>query len=354
MLNADGIKTSRNTPWTQNSVRRILKNAKYTGAYVRFRFRGGKYHAIVGGEIVTRSKTDKQVEVDPLVVVEGNHEAIIDQELFDQAQTKLVRQQRFTAHKVGYQYLLGGLIRCGDCDKTMRGAPTRHGDKHAYSCGTYRTSGKAACFNNHILEDTILAVVVRKLQERYFGDAAIEQMRRTITEVQAAEAEPTPQVDQRRLRKRIEILDQQIDTGTGRVFSAPEALVPKLYAKLETLRQERDTLQQQLDAAGRTETHSAADQAQEVEAAIERLQRLSEAFAEAEPGDIRELLQAVVSKIVLEFRHETKRKFTRSTCTGGRILVKPDSGISSLLLPITGTSYYGPSRRGNWRPSCSV
>jgi site-specific DNA recombinase len=333
MLNAEGIKTSRGTPWKQNSIRRILTNRKFTGAFVRFRYTSGKYHSIQGGEIVTRSKTDKQVEVEPLVVVGGNHEAIIDQALFDRVQGKLAQQQRHTARRDVYQYLLGGLVVCGDCQRVMRGTPTRHGDRHAYSCGTYHSGGKAACFNNHVTEDTILAVVVRKLQERYFGAEAIARMQRTIKQAQAAEAEPIPKVDQRRLRKRLEVLDQQIDTGAERVFTAPEAIVPKLYAKLENLRQERDQLQQQLDSVGRTETHSAADQAKEVEEAIERLQRLSEAFAEAEPDDIRELVTTVVSKIILEFTHKTNGKLTRSTCTGGKIMVKPDSGISSLLLP---------------------
>jgi site-specific DNA recombinase len=332
-LNRDGIKTSRGTLWKMNGVRRVLTNRKYTGAFCRFRYTCGKYHAIQGGEIVARTKTDKAVEVEPLVVVEGNHAAIIDQELFDRVQHKLAQQQRHTARRSGYQYLLGGLVICGDCQKVMRGAPARHGTKHAYTCGTYHAGGKAACFNNHVLEDTILAVVVRKLQERYFGTEAIERMRRTIEEVQAADQQPIPKVDQRRLRKRIEDLDRQIDTGAERVFTAPETIIPKLYAKLEKLRQERDQLQQQLDSVGRTETHSAADQAKEVEEAIERLQRLAQAFAEAEPDDIRELISTVVSKIILEFKHETKTKVTRSTCTGGRILVKPDRGISSLMYP---------------------
>jgi len=318
-----------------------LTNRKYTGAFVRFHYRSGKYHAIQDGEIVPRSKADKEVEVEPLIVVEGNHEPIIDQASFDAAQVKLSKQQPLTARRDGYRYLFGGLIRCGDCGKNMRGTQSR--DKHSYHCGTYHSCGRSACFNNQVAEDTLLAVVVRKLQERYFGDAAIERMRETIKQAQREAAEPVSPVDQRQLRKRIEALDQQIDAGAERVFTAPETIVPKLYAKLEKLRQERDTLQRQLDSVGRTETHSAADQDQEVEEAIERLRRLSEAFDEAEPDDIRELLTTVVSKIVLEYTHRQEGKLTRSRLTGGKILVKPDSGISSLLC------HTSSSPSGNWR-----
>lgn len=276
-----------------------------------------------------------------MIVVEGNHEPIIDQASFGAAQVKLSKQQPLTARRDGYRYLFGGLIRCGDCGKNMRGTPAR--DRHGYHCGTYHAGGKAACYNNQVDEDRLLGVVVRKLQERYFGETAIERMRRTIKQAQREAAEPVSPVDQRQLRKRVEALDHQIDTGAERVFTAPEALVPKLYAKLDQLRSERDTLQQQLDSVGRTETRSAADQDQEVEAALDALRRLRETFNEAGPEDLRELISGIVVRVELEFTHRQEGKLTRSTCTGGKILVRPDAGLGSLLCHTSNR----PS--GNWR-----
>lgn len=349
MLNADGIRSMRGTPWTGKAVQRVLTNRKYAGAYVRFRFRGGKYHAIQDGEIVCRNKTDKKVEAEPLVVVEGNHEPIVDQDLFDQAQRKLAQQQKLTFRRSGRQYVLSGLIRCGDCGKVMRGTPERHGDGGAYMCGTYHHAGKAACHANYVTEDRLLACVRRKLEERYYGETAIERMRRTIKQAQREAAEPVSPVDQRQLRKRIEALDQQIDRGAERVFTAPETIVPKLYAKLEELRQERDQLQRQLDAVGRTETRSAREQDQEVEAALDALRRLRETFDAAAPEDLRELISTLVVRVELEFSHRQAGTVTKNTCTGGKILVRPDSGLGSLLCPISRIS----TRNGNFPTSTS-
>jgi DNA invertase Pin-like site-specific DNA recombinase len=332
-LNRDGITTRRGTPWKQNGVRRILTNRKYTGAFVRFRYTSGKYHAIQAGEIVPRNKTDKQVEVVPLVVVAGNHEPIVDQELFDQVQRKLARQQKHTARRDGYRYLLGGLIVCGDCGRVMRGSPARHGHKHAYVCGTYHAGGRSACFHNYASEDRLVEVVVRMIRDRYVSDQAIARLRKAIERQQAADREPVSPVDQRQLRKRIEALDQKIDQGASRVFEAPAAIVPKLYVKLGQLRQERDELQRQLAVAGRSETRSAAKRDHEVEAALDALRRLRETFDTAERGDLRELISTVVSKINLEFSHDTSGKQTRNTITGGTIWVRPEPGLGSLMFP---------------------
>lgn len=332
-LNADGIKTGRGTSWKQSSIRRILRNPKYTGAYLRFKYLSGKYYGIAGGEIVTRAKTDRRVEAEPLLIP-GNHTPIVSQDLFDRAQHKLAQAQKWTAHRDAYQYVFGGVVYCGDCKHVMQGGPDRHDrQRHSYVCGTYHAGGKAACFCNRVNEDGLLACVRRKLEERYFGEAAIERMRETIKQAQREAAEPVSPVDQRQLRKRVEALDQQIDTGAERVFTAPEAIVPKLYAKLDRLRQQRDELQRQLDNAAKPETRSAAKQDQEVEAALDALRRFRETLDAAGPEDLRELIRLIVVRVDLEFSHRQHGKQTKSTVTGGKILVRPDAGLGSLLFP---------------------
>lgn len=331
-LNKDGVKTARNTSWKQNGVRRVLTNRKYDGSFVRFKYTSGKYHAISNGEIIPRNKTDKHAEAEPLVV-EGNHAAIVPQELFDRIQGKLAQNKKRTARRDGYRYLLGGLVRCGDCGKAMRGTPARHGDNHAYVCGTYHAGGRSACFQNYASEDRLVACVVRMIESKYTSEEAIARLRRAIEKQQAADRVPGPVVDQRQLRKRLEALDQLIDVGTERVFSAPEAIVQRLYAKLETMRQERDELQRKLDSPGRTEARSVAEQAKEVEAALDALRRLRETFDAADPDQVGELLSGIVSKIDLEFSHDTSGKLTRNTITGGTIWVRPDQGLGSLMFP---------------------
>ena len=109
------------------------------------------------------------------------------------------------------------------------------------------------CHGNGVYEAPLLALVVRKLQEHVFSELAIEKLLSLYRKRLAARRKAVP-VDDGRLRKRIANLDQQIDQGAERVFSAPAGIVATIYAKLDRLRAERDRLQAQLDAAGQAET----------------------------------------------------------------------------------------------------
>lgn len=336
LLNSEGIKTSRGNQWCLSTVRDVLTNEKYTGSYVRFKYRVGKYHAIQDGEIVSRTKADDWEVVDP-VVVEENHKPIIERELFDRVQRKLARQKKQTARRDARQYVLSGLVRCGDCKGIMAGfahGPSKGTDKTylVYACRTFHAKGRSACYCNSIGEAPLLDCVRRMLDKHYVSDQAIERLRnRHAAQRQAESRTEVSPVDQRRLRKHIEALDKQIDTGAERVFTAPETIVPKLYAKLEKLRQERDQLQRQLDSVGRTETHSAAEQDQEVEAALDALRTLRTTLQTADPADLRELLSEIVSSIELHYSHRQDGKRTRNTITGGTIWLRPDPALSLLF-----------------------
>ena len=334
-LNVDGIKTSRGKKWCVTTIRDTLTNKKYTGSFVRFKYRCGKYHAIEAGEIVGRSKTDRWEVVAP-VVVEGNHEAIVPQELFDQVQRKLGRQKKHTAHRTGRQYLFASLIRCGDCGGPMGGFAHAYGKGAkkqylVYGCRTFHNQGRSACNSNTIGEDRLLDCVVRMITEQYASDAGIDRLREQHRQQRVAEQTPVSPVDQRQLRKQIEGLDTKIDTGAERVFTAPAGIVPKLYAKLDELRQERDQLQRQLDAVGDAKTVSNKERDQEVEAALDALRTLRETFSKADPEDVRELITTLVARIDLHYSHRRDGKKTRNTVKGGTIWLRPPAGSSLLV-----------------------
>jgi hypothetical protein len=113
------------------------------------------------------------------------------------------------------------------------------------------------------------------------------------------------------------------------VFSAPERIVPTLYAKLDQLRAERDELQRRVDGAERQQNGSATDRAQEIAAAIDALRNLRDTFAEADPEHGQELLASLVARIELHFQHKTVGKRTRSRFQRGTIFVRPDPALSS-------------------------
>jgi len=345
-LNTEGVKTVRGNKYAMSAVRDVLTNAKYTGAYVRFRYRDGKYHAIEGGEIVSRSKADRREVVSDPVVFQNNHEPIVSEELFEQVQRKLKRQKTRTAARSRRQYPLSGLVRCGDCGGPMGGNRSHNGSgeqRYRYVCRTFHAKGKSACYCNSIAEEPLLRCVVGMIQREYLGAEAVDRLRQQIRKQQRADRR-MPRVDQKELRKRIRDLDQQIDQGAERVFSAPDAIVQKLYAKLERLREERDRAQDQLTASETPQSGRDKKDEAEVEEALQTLTDLHTAIDNADPADLRDLLAGVVSRIELRYSHDTSGKKTKNTFEHGTIFVRPPAGASLLI----GTS---ESSRAPARPS---
>ena len=333
LLNDEGVLTPQGNRWNTTNVRDVLTNRKYTGAFVRFKTRTGKYHAVQDGEIVARRKTDKPEKPAPMIR-EGNHEAIIDKRTFERVQAKLAKNKTHTAHRNGYQYIFSGLLRCGDCGGPLSGQPSRNGSgvpRRRYECQNWHTRGSAVCHGNGVYEGPLLALVVRKLQEHVFSESAIEKLLTLYRKRLAARQKAAP-VDDVRLRKQIANLDQQIDQGAERVLSAPDKLVPTIYAKLDGLRVQRDRLQAQLNAAGQAETDTNAADDEKVEEAARVLRDMREAFQDAEPGEIRELVAPLVSKIEMHFDHVRVGKVHRNPFTHGTIFVRPTEPQLTMLL----------------------
>ena len=325
-LNLAEVKTLTGGKWSFSRVRKVLTNEKYAGSFVRFRWSGGKYFGLdAAGEIVARDKTAGKTERDrPLITIPDNHPPIVDQEVFDQAQTKLAANRTETTRKDTRVFPFAGLLRCSECGGVMGGRGSR------YICNTYHREGRGGCQPNTISESKLLPAVVKLLRQEYCGEQRIEDLRRTLQDELAAGTTVKP-VDQRRLAKRIEVLDQQISRGAERLLSVPETLVQTITGKLTELQEQRDRLQCELDAAGRTETAPQALDEETVEAAIEALQALSERLTDAKPEDLRELLKGLVVRIELHFEHPPTAPGKRSShvFTEGRILshMFPVSGI---------------------------
>ena len=50
---------------------------------------------------------------------EDNHEAIIDKRTFERVQAKLAKNQKWTAHRTGYQIQFHRIVRGADCGGPM-------------------------------------------------------------------------------------------------------------------------------------------------------------------------------------------------------------------------------------------
>ena len=129
-MNNRGI-TNRCRRWQKNVVHYLLTNEAYSGTAVRG----------------LKSKDEKAQEP---VRVENAWPALVSRETFDLVQQGI--HERAPAKqrpgRVGSQYLLSGLLRCGVCGKPYSGQGAKSGQFAYYVCGSlsqYLLSGLLRC-----------------------------------------------------------------------------------------------------------------------------------------------------------------------------------------------------------------
>ena len=139
--------------WDFSVIKELLMNPVYIGAIAsqkaHYRFKIGT----IG---------DKKPE--EWIIVEGQHEALIDRESFRIVQEKLKSRQR--PGKSGEISLFAGLVKCGECGKALTIRTTHEKfPKQIYSCKTYNAFGKTHCTQHRVEYDTLYALVLNKIRE---------------------------------------------------------------------------------------------------------------------------------------------------------------------------------------------
>ncbi len=147
-INDLGIKTNRGNIFLHRNIIYILRNPVYAGK-LRFASKG-------------RIKDDYYNEYSD--VVDGKHEPIISNEIWERAQFLLNENRKLYPHKHKKynktEYMLRGIIRCSNCGSTL----CRVGDKYL-QCHLYQKGG---CNESHhismkVLEKNILNAVENQL-----------------------------------------------------------------------------------------------------------------------------------------------------------------------------------------------
>ncbi len=339
-LNARGVPGPTGGPWYAASIKAILENHNYTGTFTWAKRREGKYHSVAAGQVrerdrgeVTLSPTGKPHAVDnpreAWIVVEGAHEALIDEELFERVQVKIVDRRRNTpgaAYRTHTKenrdaYLLSGLVFCAQCGCKMHGS-TLKAKGHSYpkyTCSTYYRAGKnnpSGCGCHGVLQDQLVDVVVRKLQTTVLTERNLERLRVALRQ----------QINDRRnqasngsdgLRKQLAELNREIDRAAENFLRAPSELLDVIGGKLSAMKRQRDHLADQLKLA-KASTKADATDAQ-VEASVSRLWRLGEDIAKAEPARRREVFRQLVDRIDLRFDKVQRGKRTECPLNSGEI-----------------------------------
>lgn len=140
-LNELGIRRNQGAQWDQHKVMMTLTNHHYVG----------KTHW-------------KSVKDEESIIREGAHDAIISDELFERAQRLLARRREGLVSMNSYEYVLGGLLRCGSCGGKYKGKYNKKTGRklyRAYVCSNFERYG--TCDQGGVSEDKIIALLFRSM-----------------------------------------------------------------------------------------------------------------------------------------------------------------------------------------------
>jgi DNA invertase Pin-like site-specific DNA recombinase len=333
-LYARGIANPRGgARWKSGSIRKLLKNRVYLGDFHWNRYRHGKYNQVADGQIEPRRRVVRRhaaTEKGNWIVVENSHEALIDREIFEMVQARLLKNKKRTAPRSAWNYLLSGMMVCGHCGSRMV-AGVKHGRK-GYMCAGYRNHGKAVCFFHTIDENPLFDCIVKHLQEGFLKPDNLVKLKAEVRR-QAEEARSGSAKRIRQLRSEVAQLDRKINQGVERLVLVGKDLVAELAGKIGEWKTRRETLT--ADLAIIEARPGETDQEQRIDQAIAQLWKLTEAIAEADPTEIRVVLQEFVSKNIDRLGREGPAKTLRKT-----IFTLWDHGIT--LQTFRPEETYGP------------
>lgn len=235
-LNHHGHKTKRGHAFGKNSLYDILTNARYAGIYT---FGKNKNNTLTGGKRNQHCAPPKD-----LIVVEDMIPAIIKKSDFAKAMEKMsINKQRHAAYKAKHNYLLSGIVFCGDCGAAMQGKTTSNkGGLHQYyRCGAQDRKGSAACPNTSVNLVDIENVVITQIERILFSPAAIEQVTEKLSAAYAkrkstvATEKAALTKQKAKVQRRMDMLYTQIEEGLADEYDLER--LKKVKEEMNTVRE---------------------------------------------------------------------------------------------------------------------
>ena len=306
-LNARGIKTRNGIEWQCQSVRVVLRNPVYIGTMIYGANPQGRFNRVGDGRLGGNEP----------VVIENAHPAIIDKQTFKRVQRKLDARRRPNGRTRASNYLLSGLLVCGNSGDRMFGRRASVGTRVQYYAARVPsdTSDSERCYA--IRKDQLEPLVMSRIVELLDTPNMHRRLEKEISRQMKATANKTR--DTKPLRQRITELEKNIAKGVERLLLLEGEDLNDASRLLANWRQQRRTLEEQLQAS--EDKRGASPQREAARVAAE-LADLRETFAVADPATLRTALATVIEDITLYWTDGGPRKyrFQRGTIRFGGIL----------------------------------
>ena len=238
------FKANAQALWSAGSIIRILKNSVYVGVLTQ-------------GKATTPSyKVHKRLTKpeDEWIVIQDNHEPIIDCVDFDSVQKALSLDTRTSPNEDSVQ-LFSGMVFCGECGASMVRKTVPAGNKKYvyYVCSANKNDKTCSA---HSIRDTALEEIVLEALRQYIRDVVDLQELLEITDtapLRTAEAQKVQrQLDKKRgeLERYQKLLMSLYENLADNIITKDEyARLKKNYAdRAEEAERQLDVLQATIDA----------------------------------------------------------------------------------------------------------
>lgn len=332
--------------WNVPTVRRILTSEVYLGSMVWNRTHQGRFLGVVDMKVTPMSGKGRKRSRDPrrpfgtvnnppeqYIVRPGTHDAIVDRDLFDQANRRL---RRAAAHKgdsrTGQVYPLAQLLVCGDCEDRQSHPHRLHmygrmaGDTAAYICSRYSRHGKKACNSNTVREAPLLRAILRKIRQR-FTPELIEELRALCL----SQGDAPPDVE--RLTRAADDADRVAQAAIRRLaVEEDDAIALVMRGEVKRLMEEARRARQAAESA-RQAADDPARQPDALANAVAAVMADLDRLAEAPPVELRAMLRDHIDRVVLHFKHSPVAGRSVSEFVRGEIWLREDSPLGSILSP---------------------
>jgi len=139
--------------WNSTVINKILRNQIYVGDLVQMQYTKVNY----------KIKKIVKVAKDEQVVIQNNHEAIIDRNTFNTVQEMLNKKTNEWNYSNRNKHLLTGLVFC-KCGSRIT-YNKNHGKVFRCICSSYKKYGNKFCSNIHLKESELLEMVANSLKK---------------------------------------------------------------------------------------------------------------------------------------------------------------------------------------------
>ncbi len=336
LLNRRGVPGPRGALWKRSTAKTILENPAYAGDFAWNRKTSGKFCRLIDGTPQSKAKkaetrNQRNAAEDVVLIRDYYSPALIERENWDKAQE--VAKQRGRAQggarrSKAKTHPLSGLVFCGKCGGRM--SVTRWDKRGSvYACSTYRKA--RACESYSIRASELESGALYRLKqvfEEFRGplrNSVLQVLRETLG------VGGTTDADLDRRRQDVERLRRRVDLGLENLTLLAGDAATLMAEKVGALSKQLGVAAEEL---ARAEERRVRDADLEIAAdeVMALLDRVNEIGLDAPPEERREVLEACLVGVDLEFATEQRGKLRKHKFLGGDLRIPEPLALAAATL----------------------